>query len=229
MTKINLFLCIVILLLSACRSDEKSTQASQQETPAIQSDAGPGPDITTIGFSRKDTVLHYALDIKYPAIREHEVFNTAVRHNLETAIDDFIGFIKDFEGEGRAMNSAYQLIRNTSRVTSIRQQYEWAVPGTSTLQYRFYNVNYNSEARALISLAGLFKEGVGYGPFLKAKLAEKIKSRFNIEVGVTEEDLQTFVVGPDHLEFYKVLYPEVMDPEPKAFQVKFSEMGDKLR
>lgn len=168
--------------------------------------------------------MHYALEIKYPAIREHEAFNAAVRSNLETAINEFTAFIEDFEGEGRVLTSEYQLIRNTSLVTSVQQRYEWAVPGVSTLQYRFHNVNYNPETRQLISLGSLFREGVVYPPLLKKKLVEKISARFEVTPEITDEDLQTFVIGPDYLEFYKVLYPDVMDPEPKAFRVPFSEL-----
>ena len=156
MKNINLLCCLGLLLLSACRSDEKSTQESRERGPE-SAVTFPGPQITTIGFSRKDTVMHYALEIKYPAIREHEAFNAAVRSNLETAINEFTAFIEDFEGEGRVLTSEYQLIRNTSLVTSVQQRYEWAVPGVSTLQYRFHNVNYNPETRQLISLGSLFR------------------------------------------------------------------------
>ena len=228
MKKANLLCCLGLLLLSACRSDEKSTQASQERSPE-KVVVFPGPEVTTIDFSRKDTVLGYTLDIKYPAIREHEVFNAAVRSNLEAAINEFITFIKDFEGEGRVLTSEYKLIRNTSLATSVRQQYEWAVPGVSTLQYRFHNVNYNPETKHLISLGSLFQEGAAYQPLLRNKLAEKISTRFEVTPDITNEDLQTFVIGPDYLEFYKVLYPDVMDPAPKAFKVMFSELGDVLK
>ncbi|MCB0581520.1 MAG: hypothetical protein KDD10_19695 [Phaeodactylibacter sp.] len=228
MTRPSLFFSMVLLALTACRSDPKTAEESQGEA-AVQPAAGPGPQITTIGFTREDTVLHYALDIKYPAIREHEVFNGAVRAGLEAAIDEFTEFIKDFNSEGREMRSEYQLVQNTSRVTSVRQMYEWAVPGVSTLLYRFHNVNYNAEAKELIPLESLFRDGVGHRPLLRKRLAEKIRSRFKIEAEVTDDDLQAFVIGPDYLEFYKVLYPEVMDPEPKAFQVKFSELEGRLK
>ena len=228
MKKIHLLCCMGLCLLSACRSDEKSTQESQESGPE-KVIVFPGPEVTTIGFSRKDTVLDYTLDIKYPAIREHEAFNAAVRFNLETAINEFTTFIKDFEGEGRVLTSEYKLIRNTSLITSVQQQYEWAVPGVSTLQYRFHNVNYNPETKQLISLGSLFREGVAYQALLRKKLVEKISTRFGSTPEITNEDLQTFVIGPDYLEFYKVLYPEVLDPEPKAFKVTFLELNAVLK
>ncbi len=228
MKKASLFLIFIALLCFACRSDDKPGQDGR-EAPLLEGDAGPGPEVTTIGFSRKDTILHYTLDVKYPAIREHEVFNSAVNASLKTAIDEFTDFIQNFQAEGRVMSSEFQLIRNTGRVVSILQVYEWAVPGTSTLQYRIHNVNYNPEIRELISLGSLFREGVGYQQWLKERLEEKARARFKVEVEFNDQDLQAFTIGQDHLEFYKVLYPELMDPEPKAFQVKFSEMGKKLK
>lgn len=223
MRKTTLFLSLALLMFSTCRSDKEPAQENEPASSALAT-TGPGPEVTTIGFSRQDTVLQYSLDIKYPAIREHPAFNAAVNSNLSKAIDEFTAFIKGFNSGGRTMSSAYQLIQNTNRVTSIRQMYEWAVPGTSTLQYRFYNINYNPEAQELISLESLFRDGVNYQKLLKKRLEEKIEARFKVDVEVTEEDLQSFVIGQDFLEFYKVLYPAVMDPEPKAFQVKFSEL-----
>ena len=217
----------MVLSVSACRSDEKTE--SESSGPLLAAEAGPGPEITTIGFSREDTVLHYTLDIRYPAIRGEEVFNDAVRANLEKAINEFTTFIQDFHTEGRVMRSEFQLVQNTSLVTSVRQMYEWAVPGTSTLQYRFYNVNFSPEAREIITLGSLFKEGKDYRELLAKRLSERIRARFKVEVEVTPEDLETFVIGPGYLEFYKVLYPEVMDPEPKAFQVQFSELERVLK
>ncbi len=227
MSKMSLLFCTALLLFAACRSDNKAPQESPELAKAAV--AGPGPEIITIGFSREDSVLHYSLDISYPAIRGQEVFNAAVRAGMERAIDDFIAFIKDFNSENRVMSSEYQLVQNTARVASIRQMYVWAVPGTSTLLYRFHNVNYDPEADALISLESLFREGVDHRALLKERLAEKISSHYKVEAEITEEDLQTFVIGPDHLEFYKVLYPALMEPEPKAFQLKFSELSGKLK
>jgi len=224
----SLISCLALLLLSACRPDGKPAQESGAETSRLAL-AGPGPQITTIGFTREDTVLHYTLDIKYPAIREQEVFNQAVRSGMAAAIDEFIRFIREFDTENREMSAEYQVIQNTSLATSIRQMYVWAVPGTSTLQYRFRNVNYNPEAKTLIGLEDLFLQGAAYQGLLKKRLEEKIQARFKIKAEVTDEDLFTFVIGPDYLEFYKVLYPDVMEPEPKAFQLKFSELEGMLK
>ena len=58
----------------------------------------------------------------------------------------------------------------------------------------------------------------------RQRLQDKIQSRFKVQVPITDADLATFTIGGSFLEFYKVLYPEVMEPDPKAIRIEFSEL-----
>lgn len=215
-----------LCLLAACAPDRQPEGQSRPEAKRIP---GPPPQLTSITFTREDTVLQYSARVTYPGIREDLAFNQAVQDALKSALDTFEAFIRDFSGGGRTLNSEYQPVQASDTVVSIRQVYEWAVPGTSTLQYDFHNINYDPSARRLITLEALFKPGEDYRSLLRRRLQDKIRASFKVKVDVTDADLATFTIGGNYLEFYKVLYPEVMEPEPKAIRIEFSELKGRLR
>jgi len=127
------------------------------------------------------------------------------------------------------LHSAYEVVQVSDSVVSVRQLYEWAVPGTSVLQYRYNNINYQPATQEEITLGRLFRGGVDYPVLLKEKLAQKIAAQYELkEVKVDARDLSTFIIGKDYLEFYKVLYPELMEPEPKVVRISFEELREEL-
>ena len=212
---------LALCLLAACAPDQ---QAAEQSPPKEKRIPGPPPQLVSITFSREDTALHYSARVTYPGIREDLAFNQAVQASLKSALDNFEAFIQDFNGEGRTLRSEYQAVQLSDTVASIRQMYEWAVPGTSTLLYDFHNINYNPSTHQLIELESLFKPGTDYRSLLRQRLQDKIQSRFKVQVPITDADLATFTIVGSFLEFYKVLYPEVMEPDPKAIRIEFSEL-----
>ncbi|MCB0570478.1 MAG: hypothetical protein KDC66_11965 [Phaeodactylibacter sp.] len=216
------FFFLAFGFLAGCAPDQQGGQQAKRIP-------GPAPELVSITFTREDTVKHYSAQVTYPGIREDLAFNQAVQAALKSAIDNFEAFIQGFNSENRVMTSEYQVVQVSDTVVSIRQVYEWAVPGTSTLQYDFHNINYDPSAKKLIGLAQLFKPGVDYQSLLRARIQDKIEARFKVKADVTDADLATFTIGGDFIEFYKVLYPEVMEPEPKAIRAAFSELKGKLR
>lgn len=187
------------------------------------------PQLQRITYRWQDTTLGYEMKVVYPAIRNDEAFNQLAQQKLGESREAFEAFIADFGRSNNQLFSEYETVQVSDSVVSVRQQYEWAVPGTSVLQYRYNNINYQPGTQEEITLGRLFREGVDYPVLLKEKLRQKMAAQYELEeVEMDARDLSTFIIGKDYLEFYKVLYPELMEPEPKAIRIPFAEMKEEL-
>jgi hypothetical protein len=216
------FLFLALGLLAACGSDQPAQDAAEQPwQPKVY---GPVPELTDIGFSREDEQLKYQVSITYPGIRGDQAFNALMQQSIQDAIARFEDFIRDFEGEGRTLEGKYEAIQLSDTIVSIKQVYEWAVPGTSILLYDVHGINYDPVAKRAISLSAFFPAGREFRPNLRKLLNAKIKKQHGVAVEVRNDDLESFTIGSDYLEFYKVLYPDVMVPEPQALRVGLNEL-----
>jgi hypothetical protein len=188
------------------------------------------PTVQKIAYSRQDTVYGYEMKVSYPAIQNNDAFNQLIQEKIRASREDFERFVADFDREARnELTADFELIHVTDSIVSIRHQYEWAVPGTSVLQYRFNNINFLPATNTSIGLEQLFRQGVDYRPLLSKLIKEKVKAEYELRLEeVTEATLQSFVVGKNYIEFYIVLYPEIMEPEPKAIRIAFEQIREEL-
>ena len=221
MNKLAFLLLISSGLMAACGPDKQPEEQAQAWQPKI---SGPVPELTAISFNREDTLLSYEASITYPGIQGDQVFNAIMQQVLKDAIGRFEEFIKDFEGAGRNLESKYEVVQLSDTVVSIRQVFEWFVPGTSIPLYDIQSINYAPTPKQVIELSAFFPPGKDYHTVLRKLLRAKIEKLYQLDMEVRNDDLDGFTIGPDYLEFYKVLYPELMEPEPKAFRVGFSEL-----
>lgn len=213
-------------LLYACQSEPKQIEYGPRWKKEYATSV---PELRKVKYTWQDTVQHYSMTVSYPAILNTPAFSQLVQQSIDENKAQFEFFIRDFDGENRTLNGSFEIIHRSDSVVSIKMLYEWAVPGTSVLQYRFGNLNYQPATESSISLPMIFRSGVDYRRLLKDKLSEKIRSEYNLEeVEITEEDLNTFIIGKRYLEFYKVLYPELMEPAPKAIRVPYREIQEEL-
>ena len=213
-------------LLSACQSEPEQIAYGPRWEKEY---ATRVPELRKVKYTWQDTIQHYKMTVSYPAILNNPAFSQLIQQSIDENKAQFESFIRDFDGENRTLNGSFEAIHRSDSVVSIKMLYEWAVPGTSVLQYRFGNLNYQPATETKIGLPMVFRSGVDYKHLLKDKLSEKIYAEYNLEdVEITEEDLNTFIIGKRYLEFYKVLYPELMEPAPKAIRVSFREIQKEL-
>lgn len=223
MNKIILCFLAAWLLLS-CQADVK-----KKEEPPAKVRATRLPELRTVVYSWEDTIKHYEMKLTYPALLNNAHFSELVTEEMEENKARFEAFIADFGETNNVLASDFELVQLTDTVISIRQVYEWAVPGTSVLQYSFGHINFQPATQEEISLASLFREEASYKQLLTQKLEAWIVFNYKLkDIEITDEDLDTYIIGEDYLQFDKVLYPYLLQPEPVAIQIPFSGIREHL-
>jgi hypothetical protein len=221
----KIFLCCLAgMLLLACQADIKEAEA-----PVPKARADQLPTLRKVVYSWEDTVRHYKMKATYPALLNNLPFGALVSQKMEENKSRFEAFIADFGETNNILTSDFELVQFTDTIISIRQVYEWAVPGTSVLQYRFGHINFQPATAEVITLESLFRKDVEYKQLLTRKLQERIAGDYQLaEVEITDEDLGTYIIGEDYLQFDKVLYPALMQPEPVSIRIPFADIRKQL-
>ena len=223
MNRIIIF-CLSAWLLPGCQADIKKTEEIPPKVRATRL-----PELRKVVYNWEDTIKHYKMKVTYPALLNNARFSELVSQEMEENKTRFEAFIVDFGETNNVLASDYELVQYTDTVISIRQVYEWAVPGTSVLQYSFGHINFQPAINEIISLESLFRKDVQYKQLLKGKIEEWIKANHKLtNIKVTDEDLDTYIIGEDYLQFDKVLYPELMQAEPIIIKIAFTDIRTQL-
>jgi hypothetical protein len=220
--KIHL-LVIVFFMVCSCQTESPYGSKPQKKY------AKEIPQLIQMQYIYEDTILGYRMEVMMPAIQNNPEFSAIVNQYLQENKSHFEEFISDFGRQNNVLVSEFETIQLTDSIISIRQNYIWAVPGTSVLQYSFGHINFQPATREKIRLKDIFREGVDYRLLVTTALKEKIKTEYNVEnISINEQDINAFVIGRDYIEFSKVLYPDVMEPEPQLIRIPFSEWAEEL-
>lgn len=217
------FLFFIILIIYSCQTEPSYGPIPQKKY------ATRTPQLIQMQYTYEDTAQGYRMEIMMPALQNNPEFSAIITQSLQENRAHFENFIRDFGRQNNALTSEFETIQLTDSIVSIRQNYIWAVPGTSVLQYSFGHINFQPATKKKIPLKDIFREGVDYRSLVIATLKEKIKESYGLEeVAINEKDINAFVIGADFFEFSKVLYPEVMEARPRLIRIPFSDWNDEL-
>ncbi len=174
-------------------------------------------------LSEQDSM--YVVDISYPKVRGSAIINDLIRQKAQENLTNFRQFIENYPAFAeRRLTGTYELSLSNAVLFSLRQQYEWAVPGVPILLQHFGNVNIDRRKRQEIRIADLFAEGADYSAVLRPLIAAKIDEEFpdadcNLYSGETFED---FTLHDTFVRFYLDLYQGDPTCQFEAIDVRYS-------